>query len=180
MIAAPLSAGVRFSTSGSLRKGDIVRAKKLSLSLPRCASSFMAPSHSAKELAAALSLTASTEPALAEADYGAWTGKTLDHILREDPSGIARWMSDPEACPGGGTSLAKLCDSVGHWMERLVTGSSGTIIAVSHVGPARAAIVNAIGGTPSIGLRIDVTPLKPVLLTHDTNRWAWRSAGPET
>lgn len=71
----------------------------------------------AVQTAEALGLSPIVEPLLRECDYGEWAGRSLDDVHSRDPQGIAAWLSDPEAAPHGGESIAELIGRVAPWLN---------------------------------------------------------------
>jgi broad specificity phosphatase PhoE len=133
------------------------------------------PSRRARETAQALGLaSALVEPALDECDFGSWRGRTLEAIHAADPDGAVAWMTDPAAAPHGGESLLDVLERVRGWMGG-VAGGGARIVAITHAGVIRAAIVVALGAPPEAFWRIDVSPLSQTLLHERDGRWTLRA-----
>lgn len=128
------------------------------------------PALRARETAAAAGLDAAVEPALCECDFGAWGGRSLADVHAAEPDAVRGWMSDPEACPHGGESLAALLARVAGWMEAQAT-TDGRTIAVTHGGVVRAAVVHALAAPATSAWRIDVAPLSVTELHARDGRW---------
>ena len=105
--------------------------------------------------------------ALAECDFGAWAGLTLDAI---EPDDLALWMLDPDATPHGGESLTTLLDRVRGWLDEQAE-LDGTAIAITHGGVVKAAVTIALDAPPSAFWRIDVSPLSITELHAHDGRW---------
>jgi broad specificity phosphatase PhoE len=128
----------------------------------RAATWVCGPSRAARQTAAALGGDPQVEPALADIDYGAWTGRTLDQV---DPG---RWLTDPSFAPPGGESLAAVSARVGGWLE---TRAGADLVAVAHPAIVRAAVAYALR-LPADGIwHLDVAPLATLRLTHRAGRW---------
>jgi broad specificity phosphatase PhoE len=110
------------------------------------------------------------EPALAECDFGAWAGRTLEELNADDPAGVAAWMTDPDATPHGGESHADVARRVGGWLDEQA-GLDGRAVAVTHGGVIKAALVHALGAPIAAFWRIDVTPLAITELHVHDRRW---------
>lgn len=91
------------------------------------------------------------EPRLIEIDYGEWEGVALGEIPAES---IRAWREDPDFRPPGGESLAEVSSRVGAWCAEQ-TGL-GTLVAVTHVSPVKAAVIWALGGSPTLAWRLHV------------------------
>lgn len=128
------------------------------------------PARRARDTAAAAGLRAAVEPALRECDFGAWAGRTLAEVHGDDPDGAGAWMTDPHACPHGGESLAALLARVGGWLDKQAA-SDGRVIAVTHGGVVKAAVVHALAAPAAAFWRVDVTPLALTELHAHDGRW---------
>src|SRR4051794_41375257 len=93
-------------------------AAALHVVAPAGATLLCSPARRSQETAAAAHLGSPViEPALAEADFGAWAGRSLAEVAREAPEAVAAWMGDPDAAPHGGESLRAFVARVGAWLD---------------------------------------------------------------
>ena len=83
-------------------------------------------------------------------------------------------MLDPAAAPHGGESLLALLARVARWLEARA-GDGGRVVAVTHAGPIRAAVVQVLGAPPEAFWRLDVEPLSRTLLHARDGRWTVRA-----
>jgi broad specificity phosphatase PhoE len=97
------------------------------------------------------------EPALADCDYGRWTGRALGDVQREEPDAVAAWLTDPDATPHGGESVRELLARIAAWLEKQ-SSCSGTVVAVAPGAVVRAAVVAALAAPASAFWRIDLEP----------------------
>ncbi|MEA2289971.1 MAG: hypothetical protein QOD55_1968, partial [Solirubrobacteraceae bacterium] len=97
------------------------------------------------------------EPALADCDYGRWTGRALDEVQREEPDAVAAWLTDPDGTPHGGESVRALLERIAAWLDGR-SAPSGTVVAVAPGAVVRAAVVHALDAPASAFWRIDVAP----------------------
>jgi broad specificity phosphatase PhoE len=111
-----------------------------------------------------------TEPALADCDYGRWTGRALDDVQQEEPEAVAAWLTDPEAAPHGGETVRALLDRVAAWLDGQCD-RSGTVVAVTPGAVVRAAVVRALDAPASAFWRIDVAPAGVTELHGRDGRW---------
>ncbi len=128
------------------------------------------PSRRACETAAAAGLRAEVVPALSECDFGTWAGRTLAEVSEQDPEGTRAWMTDPDARPHGGETLAELRKRVGDWLDEQAP-LEGRAIAVTHGGVVKAAVVHALAAPPLAFWRVDVAPLTATELHAHDGRW---------
>jgi broad specificity phosphatase PhoE len=124
----------------------------------------------------ALSLRASIEPRLTDQDHGNWAGKSFDELQGEQPDGIAAWLTDPDAAPHGGESLADVARRITGFMDGLIA-DRGHTIAVTHASVIRTAIVQILGAPLSACRKIDVEPLSITDFRGDGRRWVLRACG---
>lgn len=142
--------------------------------LPRYDEVRCAPSARCRQTAAALDLPAADDPGLTGLDHGKWAGRTLDDVAATDPDGLTRWLTDPEATPHDGESMAAFVSRIGGWLRALPTRPRG-ILAVVDPAVVRAAIAHALGAPPTAVWRVDVDPLSVTVLAGEAGRWNLRS-----
>jgi broad specificity phosphatase PhoE len=146
-------------------------ARALAPRLGRFDAAWTGPARRAGETAEALGLTATVAAELDECDFGAWRGRTLAELNAEDPAAVAAWMEDPAAAPHGGESLLALLDRVRGWLG---AGDGSRVVAVTHAGVIRAAVVCALEAPPLAFWRLDVAPLSRTVLHAHEGRWTVR------
>lgn len=123
-----------------------------------------------------LGLSAKAHAGLDDQDFGAWASKKLTEISKSKPAALAAWITDPNFAPQGGESLSALAARTEHFLEEMEK-RSGHIIAVTHAGIVRCAVLHVLGAPVSGFWRIDTSPLTITDLRHDGKRWALRSHG---
>jgi broad specificity phosphatase PhoE len=138
---------------------------------------FTAPARAARETAQGLGVEAEVETALRECDYGRWRGLASKDVAEREPDAFAAWLGDPSAAPHGGESVTALIERVGAWLAQSLA-QDGATLAVTHASVIRAAIVNALGASPSSFARIDVPPLSLARLSGHGRRWNLTALGP--
>jgi broad specificity phosphatase PhoE len=126
------------------------------------------PSRAAEQTAWALGGEPAVEPAVADCRYGDWTGFSLDEVAGADPGAVQAWLSDPEAAPHGGESLAAVTRRVGGWLDAQA-GERG--VAVVHPVVVSAALAHALDLPPAAVWQLDVAPLAMIRLDHRGGRW---------
>jgi broad specificity phosphatase PhoE len=112
----------------------------------------------------------SLHPSLAECDFGDWAGRTLADVHEDDPEAAAAWMTDPAACPHGGESLAAFAIRVACWLCDQAR-RDGRVLAITHGGVVKAAVVHALGAPLSAFWRVDCAPLSITELHAHDGRW---------
>lgn len=148
-------------------------ARALAPRLERSDVAWTGPAARARQTAEALGLDAAVAPQLDECDFGAWRGRTLAELDTEDPVAVAAWIEDPAAAPHGGESLLALLDRVRGWLDAHA-GDGARVVAVTHAGVIRAALVCALDAPPRAFWRFDVAPLSRTVLHAHDGRWTVR------
>ena len=88
-----------------------------------------------------LGLPVLSAPAFAEADFGAWEGRTVDDIEAREPGAVRDWYVDPGKRAPGGESLLEVGTRVGEALSALLQEGTGrTVVVVSHAMAIRAAL----------------------------------------
>ncbi len=152
-------------------------ASELAATLPGGWEVVSSPATRCRETAEAAGLAARIDPALAECDFGAWSGSTLADVYARDPAAVAAWMSDPDACPHGGETLTLFAARVGRWLDDQARRDGGAV-AITHGGVVKAALVHALGAPLAVFWRIDVAPLSVSELHAHDGRWTLTRVGP--
>jgi broad specificity phosphatase PhoE len=71
------------------------------------------------------------EPALADFDYGDWTGHAETDVAQKWPESLAQWQSEPQhAQPPGGETLQGVYDRTFGALERLAASHTNQTVAV--------------------------------------------------
>jgi broad specificity phosphatase PhoE len=114
------------------------------LSTSEIAAVYSSPLARARQTALAIAAVAGCEvevdDRLIELDYGDWDGRPLGDIAASE---WTAWRADPSFAPPGGESLVAVTARVESFCrERLA--DPGTIVAVSHVSPIKAAVCWAL------------------------------------
>lgn len=138
---------------------------------------FTSPAAAAQQTASALALPATVDPMLRDWDHGRWAGMSVAEIARMEPGAFASWRQDPDATPHGGESLNGLLARVGAWLGNR-SQVPGHLLAITHAGVLRAAVVHVLGSAAPAFWHIDVAPLTLVTLSFATGRWTLRSIEP--
>lgn len=174
--AAPVERDVRFADV-PLDERALRQAKAAAAALPSAAALYAAPSQRCTQTARALGWDAVTEElALRDIDMGSWRDRTLSEVAASDGAGLATWMSDPEAAPHGGESVAEVCLRVAAWLDAL-SADAGRMLAVVEQAVARAAVVHVLDAPQRSFWSVDVPPLSAVQLTGRNGRWNLRMGG---
>lgn len=134
------------------------------------------PARAALETAQAMGLAGRTEPALADADHGGWSGRTFADVHAEAPEALAQWLSDPAFAPPDGEAMEGVAARAGRWLDGVAAGE-GALCAITHATVIRAVLAHALELPLRATLAIDVAPLACAVLSF--NRiWRLQSIGP--
>jgi broad specificity phosphatase PhoE/ribonuclease HI len=120
--AAALAAAVpSFGTATVVVSSPLVRARQ-----------------TADRIASALGQDVHEDDRLAEMDFGAWEGLTLEDINRSWTAELAAWLADPHTAPPGGESFAEVERRVIEARGAMLgTYRDATVIVVTHVTPIK-------------------------------------------
>jgi probable phosphoglycerate mutase len=103
----------------------------------------------ATAIAKACGLEAIPEEGLIEQSFGDWEGLTRDEVKAlggDHLQALKRFDSDASCAPPGGEALAELQKRAAAVIERrLAERSAGSVVLVSHVGPIKALLAQALG-----------------------------------
>lgn len=96
---------------------------------------------------------------LAEVDFGELEGLTFEEIAGSHPEVYERWMQDPTSVRfPSGESFAELRERVSGGIARIrEEHPSGTVAVVTHAGPIRAMLADALGLPNGAIFRIDLS-----------------------
>ncbi|OZC68248.1 hypothetical protein CH251_20210 [Rhodococcus sp. 06-462-5] len=109
----------------------------------------------------------SVEPALADIDYGRWSGLEMTDLPDAD---AMAWLGDPAFVPPGGESLDALFSRVETWLK--ADGSTpGRTLAVTSPAVVRAVVVLVLAAPVSSFWRIDVSPLTRTAVSRRGGAW---------
>jgi broad specificity phosphatase PhoE/ribonuclease HI len=106
-----------------------------------------------------LGLGVAVDEGWAEMRFGAWEALTYAEIMRRDPQALGAWWGDPTVAPPDGESFDALALRVRAARERAVAAHPGESVAVlSHGGPVRVLVRDALEGGPAVLWRLRVAP----------------------
>lgn len=128
------------------------------------------PEARTRQTAAALGLDGAVEPALADLCCGSWSGATMDEVPQQQ---LGQWLGDPGFREHGGESIEDLLGRVRAWLATLT--EPGHIVAVTHPGIVRAAVLIALAAPAASFWRIDIPPLSATTLHGRGPVWTVRS-----
>ncbi|OZD06916.1 hypothetical protein CH275_06775 [Rhodococcus sp. 06-235-1A] len=109
----------------------------------------------------------SVEPALADIDYGRWSGLEMTDLPDAD---AMAWLSDPAFVPPGGESLDSLFSRVETWLST-VGSMPGRTLAVTSPAVVRAVVVLLLGAPIRSFWRVDVSPLTRTSVSRRGGAW---------
>jgi broad specificity phosphatase PhoE len=169
---APTAAtrGSAFPADESLDERGREQAAALASALPRGAALITSPARRCRETAQAAGLEAAVDDAIAECDFGSWSGRSLADVNAGEPDAVRAWMLDPDSAPHGGESLAMFCTRIARWLDAQAA-LDGRAVAITHGEVIKAAVVHALGAPLLAFWRIDASPLAFTELHAHGGRW---------
>jgi broad specificity phosphatase PhoE len=154
---------------------ELERLGSISWIRPRVHQVYAGPEQRAVQTAEALGFGPTHCEELKDLDCQAWRGKSLEKVQSADPEGVRRWLTDVDAAPHGGESIARLLERIEHWVAG--QRSSGHTLAVTHPAVIRAAVVLALQAPAQSFWRIDVSPLSITDFRWNGRFWSLRNSG---
>jgi broad specificity phosphatase PhoE len=140
----------------------------LAMRLPPACEPFSSPALRCVQTAERVGFEPAIEPRLAECDFGSWAGMTLSDL---DEHEVARWIEDPGARPHGGETLLEFRDRVAGWLREEAEKSDGTVVAFTHAGVVKAAVVTALSAPVGAIWQIEAAPLGITEISAHDGRW---------
>jgi len=120
----------------------------------------------ARPIARLLGLRVRTERGLIECDFGSWTGAKLSGLYKKPEwAQVQRWPSGFRFL--GGESFLEMQARMASAIARLVLlHRGGTVVAVSHADPIKAAVSSAAGTQLDLFQRLTVSPCSVSALAY--------------
>jgi probable phosphomutase (TIGR03848 family) len=159
--------GLRLSDKGRSQAAAV--AERMA-TLPEIAAVYASPLERARETAAPIARRAGlrtvVERGLNECDFGEWTGRPLKELAKlPEWSTVQRYPSGFRF-PGGESFAemqARICDTVA---RLAATHEGGTVVAVSHADPIKAAVAAAVGTHLDLFQRIVISPCSVTVVAY--------------
>lgn len=165
---APTAATGRAFAADEPISDPAVAAQTLAGRLPAEAEVLSSPKLRCRQTAQAAGRRPVVDLGLAECDFGRWEGRAFAELEADQTDG---WLADPDASPHGGESLASFTARVTSWLEALDPAAAAPVIAFTHAGVIRAAVLHALGAPGTAWWRIGVAPLSVVELDRHDAGW---------
>jgi 2,3-bisphosphoglycerate-dependent phosphoglycerate mutase len=113
-----------------------------------CSSDSRRAVETAEAIAAVHGLPVRRDERLRELDFGAWEGRRLADLWREEPANAAAWEADVRAAPASfGESVAELEARLAAFLEDARAALAGEVALVAH-GGSLAVLRSLITGAP--------------------------------
>jgi broad specificity phosphatase PhoE len=164
-----------FPLNESVTEGELEKIAASGWAAPRAQQVCCGPERRTWETATALGLKPTETIEISEINYGIWGGKQIDEIQASDPAGLAAWLTDVQATPHGGESVAQLIARVGAWLEKQT--NAGHTVAVTHPAVIRGVILYCLQAPLTSFWRLDIAPLSVTDLRFNGRLWTTRSTG---
>jgi broad specificity phosphatase PhoE len=156
-----------------LDRAGAVQATALRGVLPRPDHSWASFAARALETARLAGCDAQPYAELAECDFGRWAGLLPAEVHAADPDGLAAWYANPDTAPHGGERLADVRARAAAVLARAIR-VGGTIVAFTHGGLVKAALLEALGLGAQAIWKLDVAPASITELHPSGAGGGWR------
>jgi broad specificity phosphatase PhoE len=161
---------------GGALEADVVRGvRELIGDVGESTAAWCGPEPRVVATAAALGIDATPAAELAAWSAGAWAGRPVEQVAREQPESFARWRTDPNFAPTGGQSLAALIARVARWLDAC---DAGRAVVVADATVVRSAVVHALAAPVETSWHVDVAPLTVARLQRAHGTWRLQALDP--
>jgi broad specificity phosphatase PhoE len=154
---------------------EVEKLRSIGWTPPRVRQVYAGPEQRTGQTAKALGFDPLLSAELKDLDYSSWQGKSLEEVQSTDPDGVGRWLTDTDAAPHGGESIASLLARTDRWLG--TQRNSGHILAFTHPAVIRAAVVLTLQAPAQSFWRIDIPPVSITDLRWNGGFWNLRSSG---
>lgn len=139
------------------------------------------PARAARETAGWFARSFEIMPAFGDIDYGRWRGLSIRETGEGEPENIAAWLSDPNARPHGGESVAMLAGRIQEGIARLDRlNPRERCIVVTHAIVVKVIVALSRGEPLSSIYSMNFAPLSSTVLRRDSPADAWEVELPQT
>lgn len=122
---------------------------------------------SAEIIAETLGLSMTTEPGLAEMEFGAWDGLTFAEVAEQHKDDLDLWLGSLDHAPHGGESFRAVEQRVLAARDRVLATYAGkTVVVVSHVTPIKTLVAHALGAPLEAVYRMELSPASVSVLSY--------------
>jgi broad specificity phosphatase PhoE len=173
---------VRHAGTLATRRGDFPLDEPLSedtkldaVALGGCAEwgapVFTSPARRAVQTAEAAEWSPLVDSRLCALDLGSWGGRSLRSVQSSDPEGFLAWMTDPQARPHDGETVAELFERVRPLLDEWHSGPRDDLVAVTHGSVIRAAVTIAMDAPATSFWRVEASPASVTELHTRGSGW---------
>jgi len=164
-----------FSLNEPIEQREIEKLESIGWTPPRLSKVYAAPEQRTMQTAKALGFDSLLSEELRDLDYSSWRGKSLDEVQFTDPDGVRQWLTNIDAAPHGGESIANFLDRIESWLAG--QHGLGHTLAVTHPAVIRAAVVLTLQAPAQSFWRINIPPVSLTDLRWSGRFWTLRSSG---
>jgi broad specificity phosphatase PhoE len=154
---------------------DLERLRSIGWISPRVRQVYAGPEQRARQTAKALGFDPILSAELKDLDYCSWRGKSLGEVQSTDAHGVVRWLTDVDAAPHGGESIASLLARTERWL--MGQNGSGHTLAFTHPAVIRAAVLLTLQAPAQSFWRVDIPAVSVTDLRWNGRLWSLRSSG---
>lgn len=143
-------------------------AAALAAQLPPAEATLSSPALRCRQTAESCGTQPTLDDRLAECRFGTWEGRSFEEISRDTPDLVNGWLRDPDAAPHGGESLSCFAARVAAWLQAVAAEGRDSVVAFTHAGVIRAAVIAAMRAPLDTFWRLTAAPLSVTeLQAHD-------------
>jgi broad specificity phosphatase PhoE len=164
-----------FPLDEPIEERELEKLRSIGWIPPRVRQVYAGPEQRTKQTAKALGFDPILSAELKDLDCSSWQGKSLEEVQSTDPDGVGQWLTDTDAAPHGGESIANLLARIERWLAG--QQGSGHTLAVTHPAVIRSAVVLTLQAPAQSFWRIDIPPVSITDLRWNGGFWNLRKSG---
>ncbi len=122
---------------------------------------------SAEILGELLEMTVTTEPGIAEMEFGAWDGLTFAQVQEQYGDELTSWLGNMDVAPPQGESFEEVRARVIEGRDRILAAHTGqTVLVVSHVTPIKVLVADALGAPLESIYKLELTAASVTVISY--------------
>ncbi|MDR5838864.1 histidine phosphatase family protein [Caballeronia sp. LZ034LL] len=132
------------------------------------------PARAAREMAACIAPDVDIDAAFDDIDYGSWRGRSIRELADGEAAQLSAWLTDPQARPHGGESIALLAARVIKGLARVEREMRGErCIVVTHAIVVKVAVAHALRKPLTSIYAMNFAPCSVTVLNRSPGAQDW-------